>query len=273
MIDTEKSWTWELPPDCGAQLSNDGAALLAQLLQTAQLRGFSARELGRVADHPIWCLTRPARRSDAPRLLLASGFHGEESAGPWGVLRALRDASTESLDRVHLTVLPLVNPTGFNAGRRFNEWGENPNRGYPSLAVEDGPPSREGRILLEHAELLLDAGRDGVLSCHEDVGVEQAYLYSFERSARPGAFSQALLAANTAHFPCYPDGLVDDCPIEGGIVFNHYDGSFEAWLMEQGALRAACVETPGQQPLASRIAAQAAMMTAFIALGGAKAAA
>jgi predicted deacylase len=269
MIDTNTLWVWPRPE---GGLSTDLSAFRTDLAQASQALGFSRQELGRVicpdAALSIDFLTRPAARAGAPRLLLASGFHGEEPAGPWGLLRLLQQLDPQALDHVQLSLLPLVNPSGFRVGRRFNDWGENPNRGYPSRSCQDGPPSREAQLLIAHAELLVPAGADGVLCCHEDVGLNDAYLYSFERSAQAGAFSQQLLAANLAHFPMHPDGLVDDCPIQGGIVFNHYDASFEAWMMEQGAARAACVETPGQQPLERRIKAQAAMMRVFIEQAG-----
>jgi hypothetical protein len=100
--------------------------------------------------------------------------------------------------------------------------------------------------------------------CHEDVLLSHAYLYSLERAETPGELTCALLAANAEHFPLHPDGLVDGCAVNGGIVFNHYDGSFESWLMSHGIAYAACVETPGQQPIARRIAAQHRMIDTFV---------
>lgn len=260
MIDDPVSWTWRLP-DGGR--SNDDAALRARWRALQARRGWSAEELGRVGDDAIELLQRPVARADAPRLLVAAGFHGEEPAGPWGLLQFIEAADPALLDSVQLALLPLVNASGFRAGRRFNDWGENPNRGHGANA--DIAPSREGRVLATHAERLRGLGRDGVLSCHEDV--KQAlhgYLYSLERTPAPGAFSHALREANARFFPIHPDGQVDGCTLREGIVFNRYDGSFEAWMMELGVARAACVETPGQADIGTRIAAQAAMVEAFV---------
>jgi hypothetical protein len=85
-----------------------------------------------------------------------------------------------------------------------------------------------------------------------------------ERTTSPGEFSRGLLAVNASFFPLHPDGEVDGRPLRDGIVFNHVDTSFEYWMMCQGVRRAACVETPGQQPVGRRIAAQAAMMRFFL---------
>lgn len=261
MNDAElKSWTWVLPD---GNASNDWGHYRRRLESLAARRDWELVVLGTAGDEPLLLLRTGAGAADAPRLLLASGFHGEEPAGPWGVLEFLEAADQDLLSSVRLTVLPLINVTGFRAGTRFNTHGENPNRGYLGLPGES--LSQEGRLLLAHRELLAEAARDGLLTCHEDVLLSHGYLYSCERAEAPGAFSQSLLAANAAYFPLHPDGTVDGCTVAGGIVFNHYDGSFESWLMDLGVARAACVETPGQHPIERRIAAQRAMIEAFTA--------
>lgn len=254
-----KPWTWILPD---GHASSDWVRYRNRLETVAARRGFGLSALGTVGAEPLLMLRGGAIDRSAPRLLVASGFHGEEPAGPWGVLEFLETANQDLLSRVQLTVLPLINVTGFRAGTRFNAHGENPNRGYLGLPGES--PSHEGRLLLAHGDLLLEVAHDGLLTCHEDVLLSHCYLYSCERAAAPGAFTSDLLAANAAHFPVHPDGTVDGCDIAGGIVFNHYDGSFESWMMKQGAARAACVETPGQHPIERRIAAQRAMVEAFL---------
>lgn len=261
MTDDPSPWTWTLP-DGGS--SNDADALQQRWKALREAGGWRAEVLGCIGDDPITLLQRPAADPAAPHLLIAAGFHGEEPAGPWGLLRFIGGAEAALLDGVHLTLLPLVNPSGFRAGRRFNDWGENPNRGF-GLNAGGIAPSREGRVLMAHAATLAAAGRDGVLSCHEDVKQTTfGYLYSLERAHAPGPFSRALLAANARHFPIHPDGEVDGCRIRGGIVFNRHDGSFEAWTMERGVARAACIETPGQADIGQRIAAQADMIDAFV---------
>lgn len=254
-----RPWTWTVAE---GHASNDWGRFRGRLEAVASRRRFSLQALGSAGGEPL-LLLRCGGASDAtPPLLVVSGFHGEEPAGPWAVLEFLESASPELLSAARLTVLPLVNVTGFSKGTRFNAWGENPNRGYLGIAGEN--PSREGRILLDHQDLLVPAAQEGLLTCHEDVLLSHAYLYSLERAETPGELTRALLAANVEHFPLHPDGLVDGCAVNGGIVFNHYDGSFESWLMSHGIAYAACVETPGQQPIARRIAAQHRMIDTFV---------
>ncbi len=254
-----RPWTWTI---AGGHASNDWKRYRERLEAVVARRRFSIQALGSAGDEPVLMLRCGVADDAGPSLLVASGFHGEEPAGPWGVLEFLESAPSELLSAVRLTVLPLINVTGFSMGTRFNAWGENPNRGYRGLPGES--PSHEGRILLDHQSLLVPAAQEGLLTCHEDLLLSHAYLYSQERAATPGERTRALLAANAAHFPLHPDGLVDGCAIRGGIVFNHYDGSFESWLMSHGIAYAACVETPGQQPFERRIAAQRAMIETFV---------
>jgi hypothetical protein len=138
--DKFQSWTWTLP-DGGQR--NDIAALEAGGSRVLARGGWQRSALGLVGGDTLWLLERPARHPDAPHRLIAAGFHGEEPAGPWGVLRYFEAASNSELNAVHLCVLPVVNATGFRADTRFNAWGENPNRGHGRHA--GAAPSREGR--------------------------------------------------------------------------------------------------------------------------------
>ena len=247
-------------PDGGA--SNDLAAFDALCAERAEATGFVRSVLGEALGRTIAAWERAAASSRAPHVLIAAGFHGEEAAGPWGVLEFLGSTPPDLLDRAHLVLLPLVNATGFAAGQRLNALGENPNRGY-GAARGDDRPSAEGEVLLSHSARLAEAGRDGVLSCHEDRWLRHAYVYSFE-SGPPGAFSRSLVETAARWFAVAPDGEIDGCVVRDGLIHNHYDGSFEAWLSECGAAVAACIETPGEADFARRVQAQAALMRTFV---------
>ena len=279
--DGTRHWSWPLPTPWGLgpeARSNHLALWRAGLLRCAARLGLQHTSLGTVLGQPLWLCTRAAAPAVSdhggplPHRLVACGFHGEEPAGPWGLLQFLQRVDPTALDAVHLSLLPLVNCTGFAAGTRFNAEGDNPNRGFShpdnstpnTLSTPYTPPSAEGRLLLQHAPLLAAASRDGALSCHEDVLADTAYIYALERSAAPSARVQRLLQANLRHFVQHADGLVDGCRVQDGVVFNHHDGSFEDWLFGLGAAFTACVETPALQPFEQRVAAQADMIEAFV---------
>ena len=261
VVDPHQVWTWQRADGAGA--SNDIDAWRGELAECAQDGGWQLQELGPVLGQPLPLLRRSPVRGGAPRLLIASGFHGEEPAGPWGVIEFMRTLPEALAGQVDLSLLPLVNATGFAAGTRFNAQGENPNRGYGMHANGD-LPAIEGSRLIAEIERLLPLAADGLLTCHEDVGLSHAYAYTYERGPDPGPFSRMLVATAAEHFELHPDGVVDECPVSDGLVYNRYDGSFECWFSEQGVPRAACVETPGQHDFTRRVRAQAALMRAFV---------
>lgn len=252
---------WPRPSDAGA--SNDWTTFQAEIVPLLEARGFGMRELGRPLGHPLW-LARRSGRAAQVRLLIATGFHGEEPAGPWGLLDFLRSLPQTLLERLDLSLLPLVNVSGFSRGLRLNARGENPNRGYGPHRGGDRP-SIEGELLLAHGAELLAAARDGLLCAHEDHGPDATYVYSFEPTAEPGAFSRSLIATAARYFPVAPDGEIDGCTVRGGLIHNQHDGSFESWLVASGVPVAACVETPSRRDFGCRVAAQAALMLDFVA--------
>lgn len=255
---------WTLPVE--ACLSHDWQTFERRLDAAAAQRGMRKESLGSAFGRPLWLLT-PAHTEARRKLLIASGFHGEEAAGPWALLRVLERGDPHVFAAADISFIPLVNVSGFSAGTRLNAAGENPNRGFrPEL--DAAAPSAEGRLLLAQAARMAALGRDGVLACHEDIDVAGGYVYAYERAAAPGRFGTALRDANARSFPCHPDGVVDGCTLRDGIVFNHYDSSFESWAMTLGAACAACTETPGLQPIEARIQAHVAMIEAFVQHAG-----
>lgn len=248
----------------GAGLSNDLSAFWHELNAVVRAGGWRVFEMGPVMGHPMPLLGRAASRPDAPNLLIAAGFHGEEPAGPWGLLRFLGSAQMRTtLELVNLAVLPLVNATGFAAGRRFNDRGENPNRGY-----SPGPDARalsvEGKVLKRHWAVLRRLGAHGVLACHEDRSVTRSYVYTYEPGRRPGPFSRSLAHALSRYSALHPNGTLNGCPVRDGVIFNRHDGSFESEMARQGVPATACLETPGMSPLAVRIQAQAHAIETFV---------
>lgn len=243
--------------------SNDIEQFEHQLQQETSRLGLKPRVLGHIDGWPLQLWQSPSARAGLPSVLISSGFHGEEAAGPWGMLHFLAELPEALFAKVNLTLLPLANPTGFSKGHRFNRFGENPNRGYLSVG-DNASASVEGKLLLAHAQLLQAASRDGILTCHEDVLSQQTYLYAFEPRQQPGAFSQELLAALAHYFPITDAAAIDDCPVQDGIIFNHFDSSFEAWLVRSGAKNGACSETPAKANFDRRILANSAVMQQFI---------
>lgn len=243
--------------------STDIDRLLGEIGRWAPKRNLQAITLGQVGDYPI-LLLEPSQPAAAANVLVSAGFHGEEPAGCWGILQFLKTAPQPLFDQVNISFLPLVNPTGFRVGRRRNDWDENPNQGFCPSSLYQLKPSREGLILVHHLARLKRLAQDGFVSLHEDNQMDKFYLFTFEHSESPGAFSQALYQVESQFFEPQPDGMVEDSLVKDGLVFCQCDGSFEDLLFHQGIPRSACTETPGLLDLNLRIAVNAAIITTLV---------
>jgi len=237
------------------------------------------KPLGLVDEWPIWYLrTKETYRNGNLRLLIASGFHGEERAGPLALLKWIETFDITLFSRVDLSFLPVANPIAFHRGHRYNDRKEPSNCGF--CHPESGErPSQEGVILLKHAQLLKLAAKDGFLSLHEDITEKKCYIYSFEHGDSPTQFTYDLRDELIKFFGPPLDGepVVADATMttemrynkgstiaHDGIVFKHCDGSFEDWLFHEGTAKCIVTETPGKESLARRIKANIAMINKFI---------
>ncbi len=88
-----------------------------------------------VRGHPIVAYERGDR--SAPATLVIGVIHGTEPAG-LGVTSQLRRLPLPA--RVHLWLVPTVNPDGLAAGTRQNAHGVDLNRNWPTAWVRNGVP-------------------------------------------------------------------------------------------------------------------------------------
>jgi hypothetical protein len=244
-----------------------------KLFRIAAEKKLWLRVLGDIDGHPIWLLRiKDTQSHNYPRLLIVGGFHGEEQAGPLGILSWLEAFDPNLYQKVNLSFVPIVNPAGFNKCQRYNDKGEKTNCGFCHPESGDSP-SREGIILLKHFPLLKASAKHGFLSLHEDVTTTKSYLYSFERMDEPGGATRQMLGVLTQYFPELLDDewVVTDAKgkerglARDGIVWKLCDGSFEDYLFHEGSLRCFVTETPAKNiPIKKRILASQAIITEFI---------
>jgi hypothetical protein len=225
--------------------------------------------LGKTGRQVIWMVKS---RGDVPgkSILIVAGTHGDEVAGPLGVLKFLEEADHE-LFKNKLAFIPIVSPVAFKSGRRNGYTGRT-NSGYIN-DVRDAP-SAEGRVLIQNFLLLLKCAENGFLTLHETDHEESFYLYCY--SSLPFELLNAFDVRDVGlhFFKCVPDGTrlhetgLPDNFIRGGIVYKQFDGSLEHALWTLGCPICICTETPGRRPLKLRIEATVALIKKFIELRG-----
>ena len=246
---------------------NDVEKVFVQIDSFTKRALYNKIVLGKACGHPLYFLS-PILKISAPNLLIAGSFHGgEEPAGTLGIMRFLE--TFEPTDKINVSFLPLVNPSGFALGQRLNSKNENPNHGFCNRIRENEVLSEEGSILMAHLETLKQASSNGFLTLHEDCDEKRFYLFTFENSEKPGPFTTNLFETERQFFEPITEDVLDD-PKYGiryfadGVCFNDCDGTFEDRLFHEGVPYVACTETPGLQSIESRILANVALIQAFI---------
>jgi len=257
------------------------------LFKISAEKGYWLLPLGESNGYITWLVrTRPSFDHSNPKVLIVAGTHGEEIAGPWGLLKWLGDSSRRWANKIDVSVIPIVNPYGFARNQRYGPSGQSTNCGFTkpkSPIIVDNPdvlskyedhPSPEGQILVNNINLLRPLAQDGFLSLHEDVGVKECYLYAYDHSEKPRRWVRTIKEELKKHFPKAYSGLalVDtsknttgpEC--KNGLVYNFLDGSFEHFLLEKGINRCVVTETPGKYPLSKRVIATEAVINRFLNL-------
>lgn len=222
----------------------------------------SVQENGRA--YPLLRLIVPGKRW----LTVTSGFHGEEPAGPLTLLERLDEVVDYARTRdVGLRVYPLINPSGFEAGTRYNASGERPNNDMLRYEVTPGvwrgelkagepfvgwAPFTEGPK--ETRALRADLNRfeppDAALDLHQDQYMKGSYAYAYVfgdlDEYRP------MMARTAERLAVAGRTVVDEAAgvssdAEGFVVYH--DGSITDWFLRLGVPWTAVLETTCETPL------------------------
>ena len=194
-------------------------------------------------------------------LLITSGFHGDETAGPLTLLEHFDEVVAYARSRdVGLQVYPCINPSGFEDNTRYNrskelpnndflryqlgpcEWvGELPDAHTPftRYRVQDGGP-KETRAII--AELERQPTPAAALDIHQDPYLEDplCYAYSFGSNVpfRP------LLDASARVLPVARSFEVDDDLFSDGEgLVKLHDGSVTDYYHRRGVPFTVALET------------------------------
>jgi murein peptide amidase A len=146
--------------------------------------GLRLTPLGRIksnpTDYPLYLLrSRKSPRSFRGRVCLCAGIHGDEPAGVEAMLELLEDRSRlkRLFGEFHLTILPCINPYGFEHNTRTNGLGLDLNRQFRGRR-----PPTEVRLV---KKALGRSGYDLAVEFHEDVDTDGFYLYELTADDEP----------------------------------------------------------------------------------------
>jgi hypothetical protein len=154
-------------------------SVITELGKTYSVTGIGAVKLNDTA-FPIFSLSIPGNRPGLPEIYLQAGIHGNEVASVYALLRFLKQGIEAYQDFFSFTVVPMVNPVGFEFDTRGNSEGFDLNRNFNSLK-----PCAEVRMLRSFLESQT-VQYLGVLDLHEDVTGEPEVGHEDEQN--PTAF-------------------------------------------------------------------------------------
>lgn len=142
------------------------------------------------------------------RVLLSAGIHGDELAGVEALCEWLETrAYVKFLEQWDITMLPCVNPWGYEYGTRENGAGQDLNREFMS-------PHPPQEVL--YVQSVLQQRFDLSLELHADEDSTGYYLYE---TVQPGAdIGHRVLERIRTSMPVNLDATIDGKSADGGVI-------------------------------------------------------
>lgn len=187
------------------------------------------------------------------RVLISAGIHGDEPAGVETIYSFLhRKEYLKYSEDWEITIVPCINPFGYEANTRTNHEGVDLNRKFKSP-----DPPREVVLVKK----LFDSHFDLTIELHEDVDSPGYYL--FHSSAfEPSPLSVREILKNIQSImPINLDSEIDGIPANRGVIERvGIDEEMDSWPMafyslSKGTQASLTLETGTQFPMQTRVEA------------------
>lgn len=209
-----------------------------QIMDICKEKGYDILQIGVVESHQIFkIIINP----NADRTIcFVGGIHGDESAGPLGILKLLENFYVPKNKKI--IIIPIVNPSGYESDSRENSDGIDINREFYK---------KEGA---EEAEITWNAIKDEDLillhTLHEDPGQKDFYLYYTDHKE----IAKDLCELGKKYFNIKStETLRGDKVKEGLIPLPHVKrGTIEDKIYDKG-IPYITTESPGKENLNKRI--------------------
>ena len=223
------------------------------------LSGVQVRELGRVAEYPIFAVEQ-GHHPDRPTALITGGTHGDEPAGPEAVLEFCRRGAGPWLEAFNFLAVPCLNPHGYARGTRHNAQDVDINWAYQR---DDVPEIQIVRALL--------AGRrfPFVVDFHEDWESPGFYLYELRRDRDP--VGAQIMEKVSRICPLNTQPVIEGQRARGGIIFPTEEKHEElrgegipVVMYDHHTDHLVVPETPTALPLAQRVQAHLTVLEVIV---------
>lgn len=213
---------------------------------------------GRAYEIPRFRFVGPTTGSEPVRLGLFAGVHGDEPAGCAALVAfaAALAADPARAAGYELFLYPVVNPTGYEDGTRFNRAGWDLNREFWRGAAHP-----EVRLF----ENELRARRfHGLMTLHADDTCEGLYGYSHGRTLDEALLQHALRSGERV-LARDRRAVIDGFAARDGVICDCFHGILSAPADQQPRPFDVIFETPAHAPFALQVAAAVAALETIIA--------
>ncbi|MBI3811951.1 MAG: M14 family metallocarboxypeptidase [Nitrospirae bacterium] len=180
--------------------------------------------------YPFYHLTLKGAKTGNPKtrpVYIGGGIHGDEPGSVWAVLEFLKRYSSlpDPYQRFEFTVLPCVNPFGYEHNTRENAARVDLNRQFKNPS-----PPAEVRYVKQAA-----ANRPFSLAMefHEDIDTPGFYLYELTQSGEP-SWGCEMIARIGARYPVNRNQEIEGMPAEDGLIHRgNADDDFRIMLEQR----------------------------------------
>ncbi len=186
------------------------------------------------------------------RVLISAGIHGDEPAGVETICTFLENKRYEDyLDKWEITILPCINPYGFENNTRENHENKDLNRLFKD---HDSP------LEVQLAKSIFSPSYfDITIELHEDYDSYGYYLFQKSNKHDGLQIGFKIIDALKEVIPINLDELIDDMPADKGVIHRIKDIKQMDWWPMAGyslAMKTGhcfTLETPSKMAISSRV--------------------
>ncbi len=206
-------------------------------------------------------------KGNPKRILISGGIHGDEPAGVETICAFLENRLYKNfLDDWEFTLLPCINPSGFEAGTRNNLDDIDLNRMFKEATVPQE---------VDFIKTILDQPYDLDLELHEDIDSPGYYLYQKDQSTELSSLGRVILDRVESIHPLNLAEEIEEMQADRGLISRLSEPEeMEWWPMALYAYSWGCghvftLETSPTLPMAVRVNAHLlAIQTALEQMDG-----
>jgi murein peptide amidase A len=185
------------------------------------------------------------------RVLISAGIHGDEPGSVESLLSFLENNNySPYINHWEITLLPCINPYGYEFGTRENHQGKDLNR----LFKGDDPPTE-----VSFAQAIFNTPFELTIELHEDNETTGYYLYQKGIDVKDDELGYEILDAIKSIMPINLDDEIDGSSADRGVIGKDIDISTMDWWpmalygLSKGTKRCLTLETASHFAMTTRV--------------------